>query len=106
MVSVSQWEREAIGERTRDAMHHKRATGQRVGNIGYGFRLAADGVHVEVEPTEQSLLAEIRRLRGEGRSMRGIAAELNHHGYRTRRGSDWRLESVARILSHGECRQG
>ena len=25
MVSVSQWEREAIGERTRDAMQHKRA---------------------------------------------------------------------------------
>jgi site-specific DNA recombinase len=24
MVSVSQWEREAIGERTRDAMRHKR----------------------------------------------------------------------------------
>ena len=31
MVSVSQWEREAIGERTRDAMHHKRANGERVG---------------------------------------------------------------------------
>ena len=29
MVSVSQWEREAIGERTRDAMRHKRALGQR-----------------------------------------------------------------------------
>jgi DNA invertase Pin-like site-specific DNA recombinase len=24
MVSVSQWEREAIGERTRDAMRHER----------------------------------------------------------------------------------
>ena len=31
MVSVSQWEREAIGERTRDAMRHKRAKGERVG---------------------------------------------------------------------------
>jgi DNA invertase Pin-like site-specific DNA recombinase len=29
MVSVSQWEREAIGERTRDAMRHKRANGGR-----------------------------------------------------------------------------
>ena len=26
MTAVSQWEREAIGERTRDAMSHKRAT--------------------------------------------------------------------------------
>jgi len=28
MTAVSQWEREAIGERTRDAMHHKRANGE------------------------------------------------------------------------------
>src|SRR3954451_21906452 len=32
MGAVSQWEREAIGERTRDALRHKRAQGQRVGN--------------------------------------------------------------------------
>lgn len=31
MTAVSQWEREAIGERTRDAMRHKRANGERVG---------------------------------------------------------------------------
>src|SRR5580704_15229177 len=33
MVSVSQWEREAIGERTRDAMSHKRANGERLGTV-------------------------------------------------------------------------
>jgi hypothetical protein len=38
MVSVSQWEREAIGERTRDAMHHKRANGERVGTVPFGYR--------------------------------------------------------------------
>lgn len=32
MTAVSQWEREAIGERTRDAMSHKRRNGERVGN--------------------------------------------------------------------------
>jgi len=40
MTAVSQWEREAIGERTRDALRHKRAKGKRVGNIAFGFRLA------------------------------------------------------------------
>jgi DNA invertase Pin-like site-specific DNA recombinase len=34
--SVSQWEREAIGECTRDAMNHKRTKGERVGNIQFG----------------------------------------------------------------------
>lgn len=33
MTAVSQWELEAIGERTRDAMQHKRAKGQRVVNL-------------------------------------------------------------------------
>src|SRR5450631_2586414 len=45
MTAVSQWEREAIGERTRDAMSHKRNNGERVGNIAYGSRLSSDGKH-------------------------------------------------------------
>ena len=43
MTAVSQWEREAIGELTRDAMSHKRNQGERVGNIAYGFRLGGNG---------------------------------------------------------------
>src|ERR1700694_1801020 len=59
MTAVSQWEREAIGERTRDAMQHKKSTGRCVGNIAYGYRLAADGEHIEPEPSEQEALAQI-----------------------------------------------
>ena len=40
MTAVSQWEREAIGERTRDAMSHN--------------RLCADGKHVEPDPADQA----------------------------------------------------
>jgi site-specific DNA recombinase len=98
MAAVSQWEREAIGERTRDALHHKRSQGERVGNIAFGFRLAGDGQHVEPDPAEQGALAEIRRLRHEGTTLRGIAASLNHRALRTRRGTPWRLESVARVV--------
>ena len=42
MTAVSQWEREAIRERTRDAMHHKRANGERVGAVPFGCCTAAD----------------------------------------------------------------
>jgi DNA invertase Pin-like site-specific DNA recombinase len=103
MTAVSQWEREAIGERTRDAMSHKRSQGERVGNIAYGFRLAGDGQHLEPEPTEQAALSEIRRLRHLGHTLRGIATELNRNGHRTRRGTDWRLEHVARIVKQGDA---
>jgi site-specific DNA recombinase len=99
MTAVSQWEREAIGERTRDAMRHKRTNGERVGNIAFGYRLGSDGVHVEPEPAEQAMITAIGELRARGRSLRRIAIDLNRRGWRTRRGSEWRLESVARVAS-------
>jgi site-specific DNA recombinase len=74
MAAVSQWEREAIGERTRDAMRHKRSQGERGGNIVFDSRLAGDRQHLEPDPPEQAALAEIRRPRGEGATLRGIAA--------------------------------
>jgi DNA invertase Pin-like site-specific DNA recombinase len=98
MVSVSQWEREAIGERTRDAMGHKRANGERVGTVPFGSRVAADGVHLEADPAEQGILARIRELNVAGFSTRRIAEELNRQGLKTRRGTDWRFQYVAGAL--------
>ena len=98
MTAVSQWEREAIGERMRDAMHHKRAKGERVGTVPFGFRTAADGVHMEEDPAEQRILARIRELKATGHTTRQIAAELNRQGYKTRRGTAWRFQYVAEAL--------
>ncbi|MBS1854754.1 MAG: recombinase family protein [Acidobacteria bacterium] len=98
MVSVSQSEREAIGERTRDAMHHKRANGERVGTVPFGCRAAVDGVHVEAEPAEQATLGRIREMKAAGSSLREIAAELNRQGLTTRRGTAWRFQYVAQAL--------
>jgi hypothetical protein len=64
MAAVSQWEREAIGERTRDAMRHKRSQGERVGNIAFGSRLAATG----------SIWNPIRPIRRRWRKSDGCAA--------------------------------
>src|ERR1051325_6112671 len=95
MGAVSQWEREAIGERTRDALRHKRGNGERVGNIEFGYRLGKDGKHLEPNPTEQAALAAIRKHRARGLSLRGVAAALNDAGNRTRRGTPCRLESFS-----------
>jgi len=104
MASVSQWERETGAERTRDALHHKRCRGERIGNIAFGFRLAGDAQHLEPDPVEQQALAEIRRLHDDGATLRGIAASLNHRAYRTRRGTPWRLEIRARVLKQATAR--
>jgi DNA invertase Pin-like site-specific DNA recombinase len=98
MVSVSQWEREAIGERTRDAMHHKRANGQRVGTVPFGYRMAADGLHLEANSAEQGILSQIRELKTAGYTTRKIADELNRQGFTTRRGTAWRFQYVAESL--------
>lgn len=99
MGAVSQWEREAIGERTREVLRYKRDCGERVGNIHYGFRLAPDCKHVEPNPEEQAVLTTIRQLRTRHRSLREIAAALNDSGSRTRRGSAWRHEYVKSLIS-------
>ena len=97
-VRFPQWERQTISERTRDALRHKRSNGERTGNVPYGFRLAADGKHVEPDSAEQAAVLAIHSLRAEGHSLRGIATTLNSHGHRTRRGTAWKLESVNRVV--------
>ncbi len=98
MTAVSQWEREAIGERTRDAMHHKRSNGERVGTVPFGYRTAVDGLHLEADPAEQGIMSRIRELRTAGYTTRRIADELNRQGFTTRRGTSWRFQYVAEAL--------
>ena len=68
------------------------------GNVEYGYQLGPDSKHLEPNPAEQAALADIRALCAQRLSMRAIAAELNERGHTTRRGTNWRLESVARVL--------
>ncbi len=99
MVSVSQWERKAIGERTRDVMRHKKAKGERVGTLPFGFQLVAGcRLQLEPNPVEQDKLARIRDLKATGRSTRKIADALNQLGLTTRRATPWRGQYVARLL--------
>jgi DNA invertase Pin-like site-specific DNA recombinase len=98
MVSVSQWEREAIGERTKDALDHKRRDGMRIGTIPYGWALGPDRSSLVLAQCEQAVIAEISAMAADGASTRKIAADLNSQGYTTRSGSPWRFQYVSRVL--------
>lgn len=98
LMSVSQWEREAISERTRAALQHKKARGQRVGQIPYGWQLGADGVRLERHEGEQRIIELIGELRAGGMSLRGIVDALNSHSEPAARGHRWHLTSVARLI--------
>lgn len=96
LASVSQWEREAIGERTSAAMASLRARGRSTGTAPYGWR-SVEGALVPHEG-EQAILAEILALRASGLSTPKIADKLNESG-RPARGRRWYQPAVWRILA-------
>ncbi len=97
MGSVSQWEREAIGERTSEALAAMRANGKRVSrHAPYGYRLNSQG-WVEDE-REQEAVQVMRTLRADGRSLRQIAAELERLGHHSRNGRRLSAQTIANVL--------
>jgi site-specific DNA recombinase len=100
LASVSQWEREAIGERTATAMQHKIAVGEFTGGRApYGYQLAADGEHIEEHAAEQAVLSVTRELRTAGLSYRRIAAELIERGVHNRNGRSFDVPRVFRMVA-------
>jgi site-specific DNA recombinase len=106
MGSVSQWEREAIGERTRDALHAKRVRGERAGTEPFGFRVNGDGRTLHPYGPEQQMLAMIDECRAAGFTLRETAAELNRTGHTTRTGQPWQHQHVHSILRNASRHQG
>jgi len=99
LASVSQWEREATGERTSAALQHKKANGERVGSIPLGYRLADDGVHLEEDATEQEAIAIACELREAGNSLRAIATALAERGFHSRTGRVYAATQIKRMVS-------
>ena len=98
LASVSQWERETIGERTSVAMKYKQAKGEYIGgHAPYGFDLV-DGELVRNE-AEQNVIAQAKRLHAAGLSLRKIAAELDRQGIKTRRGSTFAAPQIQRMVA-------
>ncbi len=96
--AVSQWEREAIGERTSAAMRHMAAQGAYIGGRApFGYRLE-DGRLVECS-TEQAAILAARVLRAEGLSLRAVAVRLGARGFRTRTGRPFAAVQVQRMVA-------
>ncbi len=97
MGSVSQWEREAIGERTSEALAVMRSNGRRISrHAPYGYRLNGQG-RIEDE-REQKAVQVMRTLRAEGLSLRQIAAELDRQGHHNRSGRRLSAQTIANVL--------
>ena len=93
------YERGLIRARTRAALGVKKARGERIGEVSYGFRLGADGVHVEPNEAEQAVLLAVNDLRVVGLSHRAIVAALFTLGFLSRVAKPFQKTQVARILA-------
>lgn len=88
MDAAARLERRMIQARTKAALAVKKAKGERVGSIPFGYQLMADGVHLEPDPGEHPTLLRILELRRQGLGGRRIAAILTADGHQPR-GSAW-----------------
>jgi DNA invertase Pin-like site-specific DNA recombinase len=98
LTSVAQWEREIIGERTRDALRAKRKRGEKTGgDVPFGYDLAQDGRLVE-NRKEQVVIYQMKILRNKGYGYQRTAYALNQMGHRTKRGKLWNHVTAGRLV--------
>jgi len=96
LISVAQWEREAIGERTSVALRHKQSKGEHVGSAPYGFKMTDK--KLERVETEHEAIALIQEMRAAGKTLQQVADVLNSQGIATQRGGKWHPTTVKNVL--------
>lgn len=101
LAVLAEFERDLVSERTKAALAVKRAKGQRVGTVPYGFRLATDGITLLEDPSEQRVIAVIQRMRKRGVSLERIASRLTRFGIYTkkRQSKRWTQQTINGIIS-------
>lgn len=92
------YQRVTVAARIRTVLSEKKARGERVGNVPFGYRLASDGVHTEPDEREQDVIASVRQLSREGLSQRAIVSRLEERGVVGRTGAPLRQTQIAKIL--------
>ena len=83
---------------TRMAIGKKKQSGERVGEIPFGYQLAADGVMLVACEKEQATIRTIQSLREQGLSLRAIAAELESAGLAAKKAKRWNAVTISNIL--------
>jgi DNA invertase Pin-like site-specific DNA recombinase len=98
MDLFAQYERAVIRARTKTALAHKKAQGERTGGVCYGMQLSSDGIHVEPNVEEQAVIALARALHQEGLSSRKIAAKLAEQGMVSRMGTVFTPSAIINMV--------
>lgn len=88
MGALAQWEKSVLVKKLKASRERIRATGSQCeGKKAYGLK-----------PGESFIMAQMRELRGDGKSYGNIAKILNEMGCDTRSGRPWKEQNVRTIL--------
>ena len=97
LAVLSEFERDIISERTTNALAHKKAQGQVYSALPLGYA-NADGKLVPIDE-ELLVVAEIRDMRGQGKTLRDIADDLNQRGIVGKRGGKYHASTIKAVLA-------
>ena len=108
-LSFAQFERQMIGERTRDKMRAARRRGRWTGGMPpLGYDVAPDGGVLVVNKDEAAIVRAIFELYAENPSLVNVSQELNRRGWRrkswttktgtVRTGSRWDRRTLSNLL--------
>jgi len=98
IAGAAEMERNLIRERTRMAMAHKRDRGERIsGEAPFGYAFDESG-NVVANDREQAILADVEALRADGLSYQKIANALARRGVRTRKGTCYSKQGIAKMV--------
>jgi site-specific DNA recombinase len=98
IMTIAQWEREIIAERTAEALQGKIRRGERCGRVRFGYDLADDGKTLILNEHEQAAIAQMRAWRAQGMTYDQLAKMLAEYGIDTKTGRIWHPSTVRQIL--------
>ena len=93
----AQYERGMIRSRTKAALAAKKAKGECVGQVPYGY--VRNGDRLVAVPAEQATIARARELSTGGRSLRAVATALAAEDRFTRQGGMFAASQIARMVA-------
>lgn len=100
LSTLSEFERDVLSERTRNALGHMRRLNRRISStVPFGYELASDGGTLVPVASEQAAIARIVERRANGMTLAAIAQSLEAEGVKTKSQGKWYSATISVILA-------